>query len=306
MEPINYAKEGLVFDIQRFSVNDGPGIRTIVFLNGCPLRCQWCANPESQLLRPVVMFNDLECIHCGICVSTCKQGAISPQNKGMIDRTKCIGCGECSIACPAGALVMKGKKMTVEQVIKELKKDETHYRRSGGGLTISGGEPLVQHEFTTELLKAAHARGWNTAIETTAHADESVIREVLPHVDLSLTDIKSMDSNVHKKYTGVSNDKILKGVKLISEITKIMVRVPVVPGVNDKREDILKIAEFAKTLNQSNLQGINLLPYHSMGENKYKMLGRDYELHGLQMMNKDDINVLREQVEKTGIHCKVG
>ncbi len=306
MDQINYALEGLVFDIQRFSVNDGPGIRTIVFLSGCPLRCQWCANPESQLLRPVVMYNELECIHCGICVSACKHGAISPQNKGMIDRTKCVGCGECSMACPAGALIMKGKRMTVEEVIKELKKDGTHYRRSGGGLTISGGEPLVQHEFTLELLKAAHAQGWNTAIETTAHADEEIIRKVLPHVDLSLTDVKSMDAKKHEYFTGVSNEKILKGVKLISEITDIMVRVPVIPGVNEKKEDILQIAEFAKTLNQGHLRGINLLPYHSMGENKYKMLGRDYKLHGLQMMNKDDINVLKESVEQTGIPCKIG
>ncbi len=306
MEPVNYAQEGLVFDIQRFSVNDGPGIRTIVFLNGCPLRCQWCANPESQLLRPVVMYNDLECIHCGICKNVCKQGAISSSNKGLIDRTKCIGCGECSIACPAGALVMKGKKMTVEEVIRELKKDGSQYRRSGGGLTISGGEPLVQHEFTLELLKAAHAQGWNTAIETTGFADEEIIRKVLPHVDLSLTDVKSMDSKIHEEYTGVPNEKILRNVKLISEITNIMVRVPVIPGVNEKKEEILKIAEFAKTLNQQHLMGVNLLPYHSMGENKYKMLGRDYKLHGLQMMNRDDINVLREQVEQTGIPCKVG
>ncbi|MCR5665555.1 MAG: glycyl-radical enzyme activating protein [Eubacterium sp.] len=306
MDQINYALEGLVFDIQRFSVNDGPGIRTIVFLNGCPLRCIWCSNPESQLLRPVVMFNELECIHCGACLSVCKQGAISSDNKALIDHNKCVGCGECSLVCPVGALIMKGKKMSVQEVVKELKKDGTNYRRSGGGLTISGGEPLVQHEFAKELLKAAHAQGWNTAIETTACASEEVIREVLPHVDLALTDVKSMNAQVHEQYTGVSNDKILPGVKLISQITDIMVRVPVIPGCNDKKEDILQIAEFAKTLDQNHLKGVNLLPYHSFGENKYKMLGRDYSLQGVKMLEKDDINALKEVVEQCGVNCRIG
>ncbi|SDB23087.1 glycyl-radical enzyme activating protein [Eubacterium oxidoreducens] len=306
MDRINYALEGLVFDIQRFSVNDGPGIRTIVFLNGCPLRCEWCSNPESQLLRPVVMFNELECIHCKACLSVCKQGAISPENKALIDYSKCVGCGECSLVCPVDALVMKGRKMTIEQVVKELKKDGTNYRRSGGGLTISGGEPLMQHEFTKELLKAAHAQGWNTAIETTACASEEVIRDVLPHVDLALADVKNMDAQVHKQYTGVSNEQILSGIQLISQITNICVRVPVIPGFNDKKEDIKRIAQFAKTLNQEHLKGVNLLPYHSLGENKYKMLGRDYLLHGVKMIEKEDISVLKDVVEQSGVNCRIG
>lgn len=306
MERIDYAMEGLVFDIQRFSVNDGPGIRTIVFLNGCPLHCQWCSNPESQLLRPVVMYNDMECIHCGACISACKRGAIDPKNRSMVDHSKCTGCGECSLVCPVGALVMKGKRMTVEEVIRILKKDGTHYRRSGGGLTLSGGEPLMQPEFSVELLKAAHTQGWNTAIETTSCASEEVIRKVFPHIDLALADVKSIDDQKHTHFTGVSNKEILERVKLVSEITKIMVRVPVIPGFNDKKEEIRQIAEFAKTLNQENLQGVNLLPYHSMGENKYKMLGRDYELHGVKMLDKDHVSELKEVVEQCGVNCRIG
>ena len=305
-ERVDYSKEGLVFDIQRFSVNDGPGIRTIVFLNGCPLRCKWCSNPESQSSKPVVMFNDMECIHCGACLNVCKQGAIDTNNRALIDHTKCIGCGECALVCPVGALVMKGKRMTVEEVIRILKKDATHYRRSGGGLTLSGGEPLMQADFSAELLKAAHVQGWNTAMETTACASEEVIKQVMPHVDLALTDVKSLDDEKHKYFTGVSNKEILDRVKLVSEITKIRVRVPVIPDFNDKPEEIKAIAEFAKTLNQDNLEGVNLLPYHSMGENKYKMLGRDYELHGVKSLDKGAMEPLAEVVDQCGVTSRVG
>ena len=306
MDQINYELEGLVFDIQRFSVNDGPGIRTIVFLNGCPLRCQWCSNPESQLPKTVVMFNAAECIHCGRCIGTCPNGAIGKENPAMINHDKCTGCGECTMVCPVGALILKGKRMTVAEVIEELKKDSTNYRRSGGGLTVSGGEPLVQHEFTRELLKAAHAQGWNTAIETTACASEEVIRDVLPHVDLALTDVKSTDSSKHEHFTGVPNTQILKGVKLVSEITKIMVRVPVIPGFNEKPEEIRSIAEFAKTLNRDHLMGVNLLPYHALGENKYKMLGREYQMHGVSTLTGEEIDALKAAVEETGVTCRIG
>ena len=306
MERIDYKKEGLVFDIQRFSLNDGPGIRTIVFMNGCPLRCKWCSNPESQLLKPVVMFNSLECIHCGACIKACKQGAIDPKNKALIDHEKCIGCGECTLVCPVGALILKGKKMTVGEVIRELKKDATHYRRSGGGLTLSGGEPLMQSDFAVELLKAAHEQGWNTAIETTACASEDIIKKVMPHIDLALTDVKSVDDKKHTQFTGVSNIDILKRVKLISEITKIRVRVPVVPGFNEKPEEIKQIAEFSKTLNQENFDCVNLLPYHSMGENKYTMLGRDYDLHGVSMLKKGYIEELQKVVDQCGVKSRVG
>jgi pyruvate formate lyase activating enzyme len=304
VDSINYSAAGLVFDIQRFSVHDGPGIRTIAFLKGCPLSCRWCCNPESQKLKPVITYQKARCIHCGRCMKACKQGAISPKNKYMIDRNLCIGCGECANVCPTGALELKGAKMTVQQVILEFKKDATNYRRSGGGITISGGEPLVQSDFTLELLKASKEQGWTTAIETTACAESKVIEKVFPYVDLALMDIKSMDPEVHKKFTGVSNELILKNAPRVAEITKMVVRVPVIPGVNAAKEDISAICRFVKTLR--GVETIHLLPYHTYGENKYELLGREYLMKDVRPLNPEEIQALKAVVEGQGFKCVIG
>ena len=219
MESINYSLTGTVFDIQRFSLHDGPGIRTIVFLKGCPLSCQWCSNPESQNPKPVIMYKKDACLHCGRCVTACRRKAISPDNKGWVNRDICSGCGECVNACPAGALVLKGKTMSVQQVVRELKKDATTYRRSGGGITLSGGEPLVQYEFASELLQACKGQGWNTAIETTGIGSSEAIERVIPYVDTVLLDIKHMDAGQHKKFTGGTNELMIKNAPRISRIS---------------------------------------------------------------------------------------
>lgn len=208
MNPVNDQMEGIVFNIQRYSIHDGPGIRTIVFLKGCPLACQWCSNPESQKLSPEMIYNSTSCIGCGACQNVCSVGAIDPSNPYWIDRKRCTSCGKCQEVCFSGALQMKGQTMTVAEVIKELKKDATIYRRSGGGITLSGGEPLVQSEFARELLMACQSLGWHTAIETTLYASAEVIDKVFPYIDLALVDVKSMDAGIHQKYTGVSNDLI--------------------------------------------------------------------------------------------------
>lgn len=304
MDTIDYSMTGLVFDIQRYSIHDGPGIRTIVFLKGCPLSCKWCSNPESQSLKPVIMYQSMNCIHCGRCIKACKKGAISPNNEHYINREICTACGECVNVCPASALTLKGTEMTVEQVIKELMKDATNYRRSGGGITLSGGEPLVQYEFSKEILKASKAQGWNTAIETTGCAGDAAIEEVIPYVDLALMDIKNINSDIHKKYTGVSNEIILKNAKKISNITKMVVRVPVIPNFNYDEKNILDICNFAKTLN--NINTIHLLPYHNYGENKYNLLGRDYFMKDFTQLHKKDIEFLKEIVEKQGFKCIIG
>ena len=304
MDSINYNMEGLVFDIQRFSIHDGPGIRTIVFLNGCPLSCKWCSNPESQILKPVIMYQSMNCMHCGRCVAACKKNAISFENEGFINREICTACGECVNVCPASALTLKGRKMTVEQVIKELKKDAINYRRSGGGITLSGGEPLVQSDFSKELLKAAKAQGWHTAIETTGYANKKIIEEVFPYIDLALMDIKNINSSIHKEYTGVTNEIILENAKRISEITNTVVRVPVIPEFNSSKERILEICNFVKTLND--VKTIHLLPYHTYGQNKYELLGRDYLMKQTISLSEDEIHRLKELVEGQNINCIIG
>ncbi|MGG7098253.1 glycyl-radical enzyme activating protein [Clostridium sardiniense] len=304
MDTINYGMEGLVFDIQRYSIHDGPGIRTIVFLKGCPLSCRWCSNPESQELKPSIMYQKSNCIHCGKCISACKRGAINPDNKEFINRELCTACGECVNVCLASALTLKGKKMTVEQVIKELKKDAINYRRSGGGITLSGGEPLVQSVFTQEIFKACKAQGWHTAIETTGYARPEVIEKVFPYVDLVLMDIKNINSDSHKEGTGVSNEIILKNAKRISEITKMVVRVPVIPRFNSSLESILEISKFAKTLN--GIDTIHLLPYHTYGENKYELLGKSYLMKEFQSLSEDEIDTLKDIVQGQGLKCVIG
>ena len=299
-----YSTSGLVFDIQRFSVHDGPGVRTNVFLKGCPLSCSWCCNPESQMLKPVITYQKTRCIHCGKCVKACKQGAINKNNKGFIDRSLCIGCGDCAKVCLPEALVLKGEKMTVQEVMAEAKKDASSYRHSGGGLTVTGGEPLVQSDFTKSLLEAALEQGWNTAIETTAFADSSVIDKVMPYVSLALLDIKSMDPEIHKKYTGVSNELILKNAVRIAQTTKTVVRVPTIPGVNATEESIAAICEFVKTLRD--VVTVHLLPYHTYGQNKYELLGREYPMKDVKVLSPDNIQMLKAVVEKHGLECIIG
>lgn len=304
MDSINYNMTGTVFDMQRFSLHDGPGIRTIVFLKGCPLHCRWCSNPESQNNSPIVMYKKSDCFKCGRCISVCKVGAISFDNETHIDRKKCTGCGECTNVCPSGALVLKGKTMTIQQAIKELKKDATIFRRSDGGVTLSGGEPLVQHDFASQLLLACKSQGWNTAIETTGFGSSEAIEKVIPYVDTVLLDIKHIDPYTHKKFTGISNEVILKNARRISQITKTVVRVPIIPGFNYSYKDIEDIAKFVKTLN--NVDTIHLLPYHTFGENKYDLLGIEYTLDGLKRLSKDDLNEHKRIVESHGIKCIIG
>ncbi|MDR0382165.1 MAG: glycyl-radical enzyme activating protein [Oscillospiraceae bacterium] len=305
MASVNYKADGIVFDIQRFSVHDGPGIRTIVFLKGCPLSCLWCSNPESQKLAPVILFQLDKCAGCGQCLRACQTGAISLDAPNRVDHARCAGCGECAGVCPMGALVLKGERMTVEKVVSVLKKDTVTYRKSGGGITISGGEPLVQWAFATELLKACKAQGWHTAMETTGCAGADAVEAVFPYVDLTLLDIKSMDPQTHKRVTGVTPEVIHRNAARIARLSQTVIRVPTIPTVNATDEDFVRISDFAKTL--PGVDTIHVLPYHTYGENKYALMGKDYPMGGdIRPLPPEDAARFQRIVQARGLRCTVG
>ncbi|WP_409306657.1 glycyl-radical enzyme activating protein [Pectobacterium sp. B1J-3] len=304
MNKVQYDTEGVLFNIQRYSLHDGPGIRTIPFFKGCPLACKWCSNPESQRPEPELIYKKSDCIQCGKCIDACQQQAISVQNPHFIDRQRCINCGDCTRVCPTAALEMKGKRITVREVVRELQKEENVYRRSGGGITLSGGEPLSQPDFARELLKACKEKGWHTAIETTGLTSKDVIESVFPYVDLALTDIKSLNPEIHRNNTGVDNQKILENLIRISFITKTVVRIPLIPGVNDNPEEIRAIGEFARMM--QNVDTIHLLPYHTYGENKYTLLGRIYPMGDTPSIADEKVNNLKREIESLGFQCHIG
>lgn len=289
---------GIVFNIQRYSIHDGPGIRTNVFLKGCPLECRWCSNPESQLSKPELAYNDNKCIgtqDCSWCKKACQYGAIHDSDTGKvrIDRDACQQCFACVEVCPSKALHTFGKVMTVNEVLKTVEADNIFYARSGGGLTLSGGEPLSQGDFAFELIKEAKKRRIDATVETCGYVDWSQLERIAPYLKTILYDIKSMDDAKHKEYTGVSNKVILENfVKLRNQFPHlhILVRTPVVPGFNDSEADIAAIVDFLKDMPNVSLE---ILPYHRMGQQKYGYLGRDYKMADVKL-SEEKTKVLRE------------
>ncbi len=230
---------GTIFNIQRFSVNDGPGIRTTVFLKGCPLHCAWCHNPESISPEKDLMLHEDRCIRCGDCVAVCEQHAIRSDNGGFVtDREKCIRCGRCLDVCYAEARVLMGKEVTADEVMAEIVKDTVFFDQSSGGVTFSGGEPLLQHQFLTSLLEACKKKAIHTAVDTSGHIPADILRDVSRSVDLFLYDVKTLDDAVHQKFAGVSNRRILENLRLLIDLGKeIIVRVPIIPEINDNLEE---------------------------------------------------------------------
>ena len=268
---------GYIFDIQRFSINDGPGIRTTVFIKGCNLCCFWCHNPESQKPYPQIQFFPSKCIGCGKCVEVCTNSArLYNQGKRVYLRQLCVNCGKCAEVCNAEALVLCGKRMTVKEVIEKVKKDLPFYRISGGGVTFSGGEPLLQVEFLKELLMECKRQNIHTAVDTAGNVIWEMFEEILPYTDLFLYDIKCMDESKHKEATGSGNVWILKNLKLVTEFEKdVWIRIPVIPGINDNEEEMKRIADFIQEL--KGIKKINLLPFHKLGKEKYESLGMEYK-----------------------------
>lgn len=293
---------GIVFDIKRYAIHDGPGIRTTIFVKGCPLRCLWCANPESQILQPEIVWFEDKCIECSKCVSKCPADAIKidEKNRRVIQWNICTLCGECSKVCPAEALNQIGKHMTVEEVMKEIEKDIIFYTLSGGGVTISGGEPLVQWKFVREIFRKCQEEAIHTALYTCGHSSWEIMKEVLEFVDLVLYDIKVIDAEKHLKYTGVTNRVILENAKRIdSEGIPLMIRIPIIPGYNDSEKSIRHTAEFIVRL--KHVKEVGILPYHCYGLQKYKRLGRQYKLENCESPTKDKLQNIREIMESYGL-----
>jgi len=297
--------KGIVFDIQKFSVHDGPGVRTIVFLKGCPLSCRWCCNPESQDNEPQVMFIAQNCNGCKRCFNVCSTGAIDFTLPSRINHNKCDNCGKCVDVCNSEALNMAGTVRTVEEILIELSKDTIMYRRSGGGITLSGGEVLAQIDFAEELLKGCKSKGWHTAIETSGFASISILERILPHLDLVMLDIKHMDSKKHKEYVGQNNEIILENARIIAKSGKpLVIRIPILTGFNDDEKNIKATANFVNSLEK--VKEVHLLPYHRLGQNKYDYLGRKYKMTELKPPLKKDMDYLKKVLESEDLICKIG
>jgi pyruvate formate lyase activating enzyme len=310
------SQQGIVFNTQRFTLHDGPGIRTELFLKGCPLRCEWCGNPESfkSYIQPGVYKN--KCISrekCGMCEEACPEKDILnfvEDKLTSIDCSKCKNCLACYNTCPSDAIKQWGKSMSVEECMKLIRRDKGYYERSGGGVTVSGGEPLLQSDFVTELFKACKDEGIHTCCESSFYVNWEEIEKVLPYTDLIISDIKHMDTNIHKKHTGVCNDKILENLKkLTSKERDLILRIPVIPNVNDDMENIKATADFILNELGGRVRTLQLLSFMRLGEEKYHSLGKTYKMKDVEIDRESfqkHVDELADYFNSRGIHCLVG
>lgn len=300
--------QGTVFDIQSYSLHDGPGIRTTVFLKGCPLACVWCQNPESQRHQPEILLYPERCTGCGQCVPACPSQAIRVEDgKSHTDRNLCKGCGKCADVCLNEARRLAGRVWTAQDVFAEVKKDDAFYKRSGGGVTLSGGEPLAQPEFSAAILSLCKQAGLHTAIETTGMARWETVQRVLEYVDLVLYDLKHMDSASHQKFTGVPNDLILENLKRMRReySIPIVLRIPIVPGYN---ADLGNIAATARLIAREIGSGarVNILAYHQLGETKYGRLERAGRGASITPPTAEEMAAIQKSMEAHGLIVSVG
>jgi pyruvate formate lyase activating enzyme len=298
--------KGIVTNIQRFSIHDGPGIRTTVFLKGCNLRCFWCHNPETLEPKPQLQLFLDRCIGCGACFKRCPNGAhVMVDDHREFHRDLCQGCGLCAETCYAEALVLVGQVKTVDEVVEEVLRDKPFYETSKGGVTLSGGEPLMQFDFSYAILERCRQEGLHTAIETAANYPWERVAAILPVTDLVMMDIKLMDSARHRECTGVPNERILANARHLSEQPQpLIVRTPIIPGVNDNEEDVRAIAEFVAGF--PNLLYYELLPFHPMAGGKYHSLDMDYRAKDLKTPSKEKMEALTEAAKQVGITARHG
>lgn len=297
----NYA---YVANVQRFTIHDGPGIRTELFLKGCPLRCEWCSNPETYERFPQVGVFTKKCIGCGYCLKACAEHGrnaikIGDNRVVGIDRNACDNCLLCEQECMSGALTIWGKKMTVEDAIDVIRRDREFYDRSGGGVTLSGGEPLLQWRFCRDLLKRCKAEGINTCLESALHVNPKILDEVAPYIDLFITDIKQMDSGIHKKFTGVGNELILSNIKkLVDMEMPLIIRMPIIPGFNDNTEHVDNASDFILNILNNKPKLIQMIRYRPLGEEKAKTIGLPELMMGLKVDREESENLIRGFVKR--------
>jgi len=298
-------QKGIIFDVKRYATDDGPGIRTTIFFKGCPLHCRWCHNPEGQCPKPELMYKRNRCNACGECLESCLKGAITKTGQYVtIDRKLCDLCGKCAGACPSGALVVVGKAVTPDEILREIEKDVAFYDESDGGVTFSGGEPMMQPDFLNELLEECKKRNIRTALDTCGYASWETVNRMKDKVDLFLYDVKVMDDRRHKKYTGVSNKLILRNfVRLADGGSSISIRFPIVPSVNDDAESVAKMAEFGLS---HGVKQMYLLPYHRAGIEKYRSLDRPYKLDNLESPSEKKMQQIKEKLITRGLDVKIG
>jgi pyruvate formate lyase activating enzyme len=300
--------KGFIFNIQRYSIHDGPGIRTTVFLKGCPLQCLWCQNPESQSLGSVLFYNREQCRGCGHCLEICPERAIQViDGKSQTDRHRCQGRGRCAEECPAEARTLVGKTVTAREVFDEVNQDALFYQNSGGGVTLSGGDPIAQPDFSIRILKLCREAGIQTAIETCGFAKWEVLKGILEYVDLVLIDFKHMDSARHREYTGAPNEVILENAKKIHHELHLplLARVPVIPGYNDDLENMKKTAVFIAQELDRTIQ-VHLLPYHRLGETKYERMERTGGEVAIEPPGERQMEELKQLFESKGLSVQIG
>jgi pyruvate formate lyase activating enzyme len=296
----------VVFNIDRMTVHNGPGLRTVVYLKGCPLRCLWCSTPESQKPHPEIAIYPDRCTHCGYCAPVCPLHAIKLTKETIsINRAQCDNCGKCAEVCYPEALKLLGQVMTVEELLEEVKKDIVFYKQSGGGVTVSGGEPLLAPEFLKRFLSACREEGISAGIDTCGHVPWENIEQVLPYVDFFLWDIKHMDPVKHREFTGVTNELILSNARALSKVgIPLYIRVPVIPGYTDSDRNIKAICKFALEL--PSVVRVDLLFMHHLGKARYDSLNRVYPIADVPTIPNDVLQRMKLLVESYGLRCSIG
>ena len=298
---------GRIFDIQRFSIHDGPGIRTTVFFQGCPLRCRWCHNPEAMTTQPSLFFTESHCLHCQACVVVCPEGVhgVEPDSH-LLDRDACLVCGKCADACPSGALEVAGREWTLDEVAELVLRDKVFYDTSGGGVTLSGGEPLLQAEFGAALLERLRAEGLHAVVDSSGQGAPEAVRLLHPLTDLWLFDLKHCDPAAHREATGLGNQRILSNLRLLDELgAKVMGRVPLIPGINDGGDNLQALAKLVRGL--SCLNEVRILPYHQFQSDKYRRLGLEYPGESIPLPDEAQVAAFASRLaELTGRSVAVG